>query len=415
VQYFTSIKIEEGETRAFYITLQSNGLRYTSGEYPVTNQHLMISPGAGMGTYPFGPIYSPRTWNGALHYTLNDNDGETVEIPNASGTLVTTYVGGNRSFGCQFDIVANKEIIITSLDIHIRSTEEILVEVYNLKGTHNGHETNSEDWGQPIFHKKVLGKGKSKRTPLPREYFAPIHLLNGEVQAFYITLKQPYLQYTNGISLGRVYATNDYLSILEGTGIGSYKFEKKISPRVFNGVVHYETISPKSPPILQIRTTMSGETGAFGNVFDVKVKRDLEIVSMSFHTDSTDIVSIEVWTRQGSFAGHNQSLSGWDRISTANVKGNGRGIATNIPKQFFTAVQMRAFSSQAFYITTIRFPSIRYSQGSRNENTIAENADLQIYTGIGVSGYPLDKAALYYPRLWNGYIHYKTTDLSYLH
>jgi len=414
IQAFPRVQIKEGETRAFYVTLRSNDLSYTNGKYPVANQHLQILPGAGVGSYAFGQSFYPRTWNGALHYSVNEVDTNAVEQLDSSGTLLTTYEGGNRSYGCQFDVIVNKAIMITSLEIHTKATKEIWVEVFTRKGSHHGYETKRKDWSQPIFQRKVVGKGISNRTPLPREYFSPIHILKGEIQAFYVTLRNPDMIYTNGQSLGRTYVTNEEFSILEGTGIGAYKFNRLVSPRIFNGVIHYEAISSRSSPTFQLRTAMRGETGAFGNMFDVTVKRDLDIVSMSFHTDSTESVLVEVWTRQGSYVGHEQDLEGWSRVARGFVEGSGRGAATAIPEEIFTTVEIPTYATQAFYMT-LRSASMRYSKGSKDENIAAENEDMEIFAGLGIGGYPLVKGLKYYPRKWNGYIHYKTTNLSYLH
>jgi len=419
VRDFIHLEVNEGETHAFYITFRTFDLRYTNGEWPVSNEHLQILTGSGV-SYPFGNSFYPRSFNGALHYQVNGNSDESPKLKgtdispksNDMDSLITSYQGGNGSFGCMFDIVAENEIIIHSLEVHTRLTQATWISVYTQKGGH----TEPPDWGKPIFKREVVGQGNSNHTPLPNEYFTPVRVMKGEVQAFYVTLRSPDLRYTNGISLGRTYSSNSDLSILEGTGVGSYKkFDKLISPRVFNGVVHYEKVSDESSSITQLQTSMEGETGSFGNIFNVKAKRNLKITSMSIHTSSTDSILVEVWTRKGSYVGNTQDLNDWDRIAEGFIDGNGKGVATIIPQKLFTSVvELSTHRSQAFYVT-LRSASMRYSKLSATQDIIVENGDMQIISGYGVGGYPMMNSPMYHPRAWNGSLFYQNIDLSYVH
>ena len=324
-----------------------------------------------------------------------------------AASIETTYKGGNGSYGCIFDIVAKNAIVITSLDIHTRLTKSTLVTVNTSKG---GQDVKSQSWGVPIFNAKVDGQGTSKRTSLPKELFTAIYLMPGDVQAFYVTLDSPDLRYTNGISVGRSYASNDDLSIMEGTGVGSYNdFSKLITPRVFNGVVHYEKDLVESNPIVQLSAGVKSGIIAYGIMFSVEGKRNIKITSMSIHTSSIESILVEVWTRKGSHMENMQNLNGWNRIVEGFVKGNGKGSETIIPRNLFTtAVEVNQYSTQAFYIS-LRHPSMLYSKlGS--ETIIAANEDLQIASGHGVGGYPLLNAKKYYPRAWNGSLYYRVLE-----
>ena len=104
--------------------------------------------------------------------------------------------------------------------------------------------------------------------------------------------------------------------------------------------------------------------------------------------------------------GNMQNLNGWDKFAEGIVKGNGDGVATLIPYNLFTtAVNMSKYGTQAFYIT-LRSSSILYSK-LENGIIIATNEDLQITSGYGVGGYPLLNVQTYYPRAWNGHLHYR--------
>jgi hypothetical protein len=67
-----SIQIPSGQTYALYVTLLSGSMNYTNGTAVGTvlaqNPDLQILEGIGKD-YPFLSTYTPRYWNGVLHYT----------------------------------------------------------------------------------------------------------------------------------------------------------------------------------------------------------------------------------------------------------------------------------------------------------------------------------------------------------
>ena len=63
------LTIESGETYGIYITDEavSGSMLYTDGSESFDNGEILIQTGLGI-EYPFGPTYSPRTWNGSVYY-----------------------------------------------------------------------------------------------------------------------------------------------------------------------------------------------------------------------------------------------------------------------------------------------------------------------------------------------------------
>ena len=73
------IIMDASETRAFYVTLRTPDLRYTTnigteGDVFVEDDNLEILIGVGIGAYPFGEFnFRPRVYNGAVHYSFLGN------------------------------------------------------------------------------------------------------------------------------------------------------------------------------------------------------------------------------------------------------------------------------------------------------------------------------------------------------
>ena len=88
----------------FYVTDTSgSAMRYTNGANTYTNAELKLTLGVGK-TYPFGTTFSPRTWNGTIHYTISqgstDVDAYTVDLTGQAGHVVDVILAGQQ--GAQF-------------------------------------------------------------------------------------------------------------------------------------------------------------------------------------------------------------------------------------------------------------------------------------------------------------------------
>ncbi len=399
---FPSTIISKGETRAFYVTLDSANLRYTTGMVESINSDLAITDSAGIGGYPFGPVYTPRMWNGSLRYHfIKDDDFSSNSNALQHDTpqeLVTTFLNGNGSYGIQFDIIALKSIRIVTFDIHTKSKESIVVEVYTKQDTHKNHEQKANDWSL-ICQTSIRGRGLMERTPIPSSSFSSIQIMPNMRQAFYITMRTPDLRYSNGDPSETKTAFNDHLQVLDGSGIGSYPFGKVYPQRMFNGVIKYFEVSSEDK---ELATTMKGGNGSYGCIFHIKSSKSVQIYSISTNVVSTGIINIEVWTSPGPFTGSKKSLSGWSKVSDAVLFGNGKGIQTEIPQSDFKPVQVKPNETQLFYVT-LKKPELRYTNGDTNFS----DGDVEIFDGIGVGSYPLESAPLYNDRIFNGKIKYR--------
>ncbi|MBN1598315.1 MAG: hypothetical protein JW894_08470 [Bacteroidales bacterium] len=65
------LSVEEGETVGIYITLTDGNVGYTNSGVDANNDDITIDCGVGL-IYPFGTVYSPRSWNGTVFYSKGE-------------------------------------------------------------------------------------------------------------------------------------------------------------------------------------------------------------------------------------------------------------------------------------------------------------------------------------------------------
>jgi hypothetical protein len=124
------------------------------------------------------------------------------------------------------------DVLILSFDANLTNTGT--VEIWYRQDPIAGHTGSSAGWTQ-IGSASVTSMGAGTPTPIP----IPINITipAGQTYGWYLH-NSGSVTYTNGSVVGAVYASDTYLSILEGFG-GGY-FSLTFSPRVWNGTVYYE-------------------------------------------------------------------------------------------------------------------------------------------------------------------------------
>lgn len=264
------IHVPRNQKLSFYITLESDAMRYTvgnaEGQVFSANDDLSILEGIGI-KFPFGKVYSPRVWNGGILYdygfkpSASPHDftsepsilpslqptSQTENSPSPSPihykTLMTTFVGGSGSSGNMFSILTSKCISITGLTIHV-SSKDPLVEVWVKGGSYEGHESERSSW-RLHFTGVVIGEGE---LHIPESAFLPLNIRDPGYFSFYITLQADTgMKYTVGIRESNVVSKNEDISILEGIGV-RYPFGQSFSPRTWNGSLTYKLTWCNSSP-----------------------------------------------------------------------------------------------------------------------------------------------------------------------
>ncbi len=153
-----------------------------------------------------------------------------------------------------------------------------------------------------------------------------------------------------------------------------------------------------------LTTEFNANNGESGNLFDVVVLGNALTVTAFDLNLSTGPYTIEIYTRSGTWVGHDTSSAGWTLVdSIANVTGNGLNVPTFVDVNDFT---LPGHSTTGLYVTTTAPSSLamNYTSGSGAlGDIVAQNADLQILEGAGII-YPFGQDFI--PRIWNGTIVY---------
>ena len=155
---------------------------------------------------------------------------------------------------------------------------------------------------------------------------------------------------------------------------------------------------------LVLTTTTQGTISYYGNMFNLDTgSKDILIESLGIHTSSTSLVTVQVYTKGGSLVGSHRSSSGWARIASTRVQGQGEGKITPIPASVFdSAVSVGADSTQAFYVT-LDTEEMLFSDGRNFGVSVVSNTDLTIDEGTA-HNYPF--GSFFYPYVFNGAIYY---------
>jgi PKD repeat protein len=151
-------------------------------------------------------------------------------------SLLTTFAAGNGQNGNMFDLVVKNPVTITGFTINNSTAGS--AEVYYKTGSYVGSETSPTNWTNLTTTPITISTSSG---PTYFDLPVPISLASGQTHAFYVTMSTGSVSYTNGSSVGSVYASNADIDFLEGIG-KSYPFGSTFSPRIWNGIIHYGSV-----------------------------------------------------------------------------------------------------------------------------------------------------------------------------
>jgi hypothetical protein len=244
---FSPVLIKAGTVRAFYVTFieATNLNRYSAGSAYgtplVSNSDLTIRHGYAK-QYLFGADFTLRAWNGIVYYrtaasarsfTKRSSSGSAQDVLQQQLQLNTTFAGGNGQAGNMIEVMASKNIVVNSFDIHTYSTGSVHAYVYVKKGSYVGFERDPSAWTK-IADTVVVGKGSPNPTPIPQKDVDPVTINAGETFSFYITLDESSMRYTNG----EVMAEDASLKVIRSNG-NKFPFGASYPDRIWNGILNY--------------------------------------------------------------------------------------------------------------------------------------------------------------------------------
>ena len=154
-----------------------------------------------------------------------------------------------------------------------------------------------------------------------------------------------------------------------------------------------------------LQSTFNSNNQFAGNMFDLENISGSPITIMSFDGNINAVAgnpcSFEVFYRQGTYVGFENSPVGWTSMGTANSVTAGINQPTPVP---IGGLTIPAGETYAIYFVLTSYPapgSLRYTNGNNTYN----NGDLELRAGVG-KGNPNFNGGTFNSRTWNGNIHY---------
>jgi len=390
--------------------------------------------------------------------------------------VITTFASGNGGFGSMFDITAkpDRTLVLKTLDIHTDALDEVQVEVYMVVGSYAPHSFDAAAWTL-VCKTTVRGEGYFARTRLPEEDFAKIAIPGGETRGFYVSLQSPSLRYSEvtavsgrrrlqgeeDLKVGSVWSETRDVSVHVGAGLALTQWSGLYEPRVYNGALvyacmgeqceaedeavvintlndaldaptglpsrslsrhptAYPTLRPSPSPTATrdtgvLATPREGGSGAFGNVFDIKIVDGvpgIEITSFDVYTDRKASLEVEVWSLVGSALGAEFPDPSWKMICKTQVLGAGSDHFTPLPRDDCERVQLSAQVPVRGFLIVTTSPDIRYTPDpAKDYGVLSSDNYILVRKGDGVASYPYrgtvpDATTKY--RNFNGRVHCKS-------
>ena len=136
-------------------------------------------------------------------------------------------------------------------------------------------------------------------------------------------------------------------------------------------------------------------------MFDVYTRRAITLETVSLNVNpSGQPIPVEIYYKKGTYVGFESDPGAWTLVGGATVTSAGVDIPTPIPIDL--KLDICAHETYALYIT-VTAGSILYTNGTAVGAIAAEDSNLKILQGSGIA-YPF--TGNFFPRIWNGTIHY---------
>ena len=141
-----------------------------------------------------------------------------------------------------------------------------------------------------------------------------------------------------------------------------------------------------------LTTIREGGSGAYGNIFDIKITDGIpgvEITSFDVYTDIFTSLEVEVWSIVGSALGAEFPSSSWKRLGKTTVSGAGPDQFTPLQPDDFEAVQLSEHAPFMGFLIVAKSPDIRYTPDpAKDYGVLASDDYIMVRKGDGVASYP---------------------------
>jgi len=265
---FTRITMKAGEVYSLYLASNSSDILYGTGlevgRINAADSNMQILEGLSMAAFPpfSDDIFSPRTFQGRVHYSTATECSEILEstnvavtrMPTISPTLAptpcaseylasTTFTGTSASFGIMFEATSKeRDLLVEGFQVRSSKVAGSLLKytIYSKEDSYRRFETNPNAW-EVISDGFTTSEGRETLTTLSIDRSLGINIQPSIVRAFYITFATPDLLYSIGEDEGTMFLSDDNIELYEGIGIAEYPpfGTSFMIPRRYEGVVQY--------------------------------------------------------------------------------------------------------------------------------------------------------------------------------
>ena len=237
---FWNDRSSTGSGQAFANVVKCNGADGT----PLAINFGGFAAADGNGAYDFSYDAASNT------LAILDFANRTVDVfyvQCGGGALTTTFAHNNGQAGNMFDLrPGNAPLVVDCFDVNLDAgTWDLEIYTTTSGGSHVGIEQDPTAWTLLATVTGVNSLGAGVPTPLPLSAPLGVSIGCGEQRGFYVTVTNgTAINYTtgSGFLVGDVFASNDDLEFLAGTG-NVYPFANVFGPpsgtRVFNGNIYY--------------------------------------------------------------------------------------------------------------------------------------------------------------------------------
>lgn len=151
-----------------------------------------------------------------------------------------------------------------------------------------------------------------------------------------------------------------------------------------------------------LHTTFLSDNGSAGNTFDLTPTTDISLSALDVNLMAPvgSAVTVELWTREGTWVGHDQSSAGWTLQDTKIVQSAGINTPTFVS---FLYVDNVIFEADKTYGVMVLADSnvMRYTNGAQTYT----DSYVRIDSGAGIAPGGFG-AGTFADRIWNGVVYY---------
>lgn len=285
----------------------------------------------------------------------------------------------------------------------------VSVEVWTRSGTYVGFTDSNAGW---TLTQTVAGIAPGLDAPVLFGLTTPINLSPTEITAVYlhsITVGGG-IRYTGtgGSPPQTTWSNTDLQLFSDSARTGNVAFAGGLNtPRTFSGAIRY-TKSLETAP------SNNGSGGVFLNLLPVNQNLAFRGFDVPLGPVAGTVVTVQVWTRPGSYVGFTDSDAGWTLTQT--ITGVAQGTTTPAPFELTTPIGLSPSQITGVYLQAI-LPAasgsgIRYTgTGGEPPQTDWSNADLVLFSDTSRTGFTPFVGSSFVPRTFSGLVHYAFDDL----